>query len=252
MVNAFNHYIRFIVRNLGGRPANCFGAAHLDAMIATISHVQQALFPKETGGFVEHLRTLLRERFEVDDVPLGWFFLPNALGCLGLENPLIELLAIRKAIIEDPSKETDKWILEEKTRFEKIRETWHNSHDKSKNQDPKWDKWTITLEEFESGREKHTPYWAEWYEELLEYPDPHQVDETPNLITAIKVLASWPNNDFSGYSNWSSIGFYNKWTLALYCDDIVRRFGSLAVVDPELIPVSMLELFRGAKIRWEQ
>ena len=70
---------------------------------------------------------------------------------------------------------------------------------------------------------------------------------------AVEVLKQWPTSDtFSKYTNFDRLGFYDRWIMALYCEELTAKFGSFAIVDPALIPVGMLQVFRGTKVRWEQ
>lgn len=52
-------------------------------------------------------------------------------------------------------------------------------------------------------------------------------------------------------SNWHSRSDTEKWTTAVYADEIKARFGALKIVEPTLIPVGMLSAFRSAKIAWD-
>jgi len=54
-VNAYNKYIKFFVRNFGGRPAQCFGREHVFEVIDTLARIQTELFPNSgstQGGAV--------------------------------------------------------------------------------------------------------------------------------------------------------------------------------------------------------
>ena len=69
----------------------------------------------------------------------------------------------------------------------------------------------------------------------------------------MEVLQQWPVNDtFVKYTHWELLSFYERWVMSLYCTELTSKFGSFAIVDPALIPVGMLEVFQGTKVRWEQ
>jgi len=45
-----------------------------------------------------------------------------------------------------------------------------------------------------------------------------------------------------------SLDGYQEWNTALYAEDIFRRFGTLTIVEPTLIPVGMVSVFKNSKI----
>ncbi|KAG6890227.1 hypothetical protein C0995_010240 [Termitomyces sp. Mi166 len=91
-VNAYNKYMAFM-RNFGGRPAPCFGKAHVTDIIDTISRIQKELFPDIQGGAVEYLRSVIGTRFGIKDLPQGHFYLPISSGGLELRHPMLETFA---------------------------------------------------------------------------------------------------------------------------------------------------------------
>lgn len=242
-VNAYNHYVRFIARNLGGRPANAFGAAHADAMIAALARVQRACFPSTDGGIVGHLRGMLRERFDADAVPLGWFFFSNVMGGLGLHNPLVELLALRKNMLKDPAAALQKQIEADGDALRRARERWEAADElpaAARAAAREYSEFDMELEEYIAGRERHLPAWGTLYESLLSIEDLHCVSTSTNVDDALR-----------GQED-REIAYYARWTLSMYENEMAETFGSLSIVDPTLIPVGMVELFRQSRIQWEQ
>jgi hypothetical protein len=220
VVNRFNFYVRFIARNLGGRPAHGFGAAHVDAMIGTLARVQRSLFKGAAGGILDHLREMVAQRFGMTDLPLGWFFVPNTLGGLGLHNPLVELLALRQTIEADPAGRLKKVMDHEPDDLRRHQEKWdastsERSHDSQGQRKP----WNMTLDEYTSGREAGSPQWGELFNELTEYPEPYEMETTQDVNAATEVLRQWPGNaTFTQYTDFESLGFYDRWIMALYCE----------------------------------
>jgi hypothetical protein len=249
VVNRFNYYIRFMARNLGGRPSNGFGAAHIQSMITTLSRVQRALFAggAGSGSILDHLKSMVHERFGTKDMPLGWFFVPNVLGGLGLHNPLVELLAIRQNIQADPAECLQKVLDREPDIFRRAQADWEASSSKKKGS------WDMTFENYTEGRESASVEWGAVFMDLLQYPEPYDVVATSDVQAAIAVLRQWPGNAaFSQYINFGTLNYYDRWVMSLYCEELTAKFGTFAIVDPALIPVGMLEVFRGTKVRWEQ
>ena len=250
VVNRYNYYVRFIARNLGGCPSNSFGVAHIDAMLAALNRVQRSLYHGSAGGILEHLKGMLAQRFGVTDTPLGWFFVPNALGGLGLYNPLVELFAVRKNMKENPQEQLRKLFENEPDAFRRLRDSWEASTTENRKRGQVFD---MLFEEYVAGRENALVGWAHMYQSLLRQPDPHLVDATPELKAAMEVLEQWPVNEtFAKYTKWDRLSSYGRWVASLYCEELTFKFGSFAIVDPALIPVGMLEVFRGTKVRWEQ
>jgi len=52
--------------------------------------------------------------------------------------------------------------------------------------------------------------------------------------------------------DWWDLDWYGKWIVALYGDEVVKRFGKLEVVDPTLIPVGMVQLFRKSRMKLDE
>ena len=97
-VNAYNKYMTFFMRNFGGLPANCFSKGHIVSLIDTLARIQRELFPEsiDGGGAVSYLRKTLKDRFDVTDLPEGYFYFPITSGGLELRNAMLELLALEK------------------------------------------------------------------------------------------------------------------------------------------------------------
>jgi len=57
-LKAYNKYMAFFHRNIGGRPAFCFGENHTTDVIQTLARIQCELFPGIEGGAVGHLRSV--------------------------------------------------------------------------------------------------------------------------------------------------------------------------------------------------
>ena len=72
-VNAYNKYMSFFIRNFGGLPAYCFSKAHIVSLIDTLARIQRELFP-DGGGAVSYLMKTLKDRFDVADLPEGYFY----------------------------------------------------------------------------------------------------------------------------------------------------------------------------------
>ncbi|CAK5275795.1 unnamed protein product [Mycena citricolor] len=235
-INAYNKYMAFFSRNFGARPtvsfgpALCLGQAHVDDMLGTLARVQRELFPEENGA-VGHLRTMIKDRFGVDGLPDGYFYFPIASGGMELRNALIELLAVRANFPEDPAggftEQIEKGDLEN---YLSAKERWSRSLLAPQTEE------FPSFESFVSYRETASRFWRERYVRLLGHTQPTWLRLPDHLQR----------------SKWQPRDFYDRWVLALYGDQVIQKFGTLEAVDPNLIPVGMVHLFRGSRHQWDQ
>jgi hypothetical protein len=49
-----------------------------------------------------------------------------------------------------------------------------------------------------------------------------------------------------------ALDWYGKWVVNMYGEEVVRKFGGLEVVDPNLIPIGMVELFKSSRMKLDQ
>ncbi|EAQ90502.1 hypothetical protein CHGG_02437 [Chaetomium globosum CBS 148.51] len=126
-IQAWNIYGHRFFANNFGKPANCYGRAHIDSMLATFRRIQDKLFPDHPGGVGEHLKLTIASRFNIppSHIPDGYLYWPSSHGGLGLKNPFISLLLFRRQVEKDPAKLMTKYLSEEefvyaraKARFE--------------------------------------------------------------------------------------------------------------------------------------
>lgn len=93
-VRAYNSYVdRFFSANFG-QPARCFGKEHVKMQIQTFEYIQQRPFggdKSSEANVTEYLRQIIRERFNVTDLPDGFFYVPIELGGLELRSPFVPL-----------------------------------------------------------------------------------------------------------------------------------------------------------------
>ncbi|KAF7313469.1 hypothetical protein HMN09_00502800 [Mycena chlorophos] len=229
-INCWNRYVAFLSRNFGARPtksfgpAFCLGQAHLDDMIDTLARVQRELYP---DGLVQHLRAVIEERFGVKDLPDGYFFFPISCGGLELRNPLIELLAVRDEFTEDPAAEFTEQMSQDHDTYLKLLEAW-NAKGAARFLDVQLN--FPPFEEYASYRETGLLSWLTRYQSLMKTAYPRQLNVPSALHTP----------------RMSAMDFYDKWILALYGDQVLKKFGSLEPVDADLIPVGLVHLFSGS------
>ncbi|KAK7061363.1 hypothetical protein R3P38DRAFT_3302564 [Favolaschia claudopus] len=236
-INAYNKYLAFFSRNFGARPtvsfgpALCLGQAHLDDMIDTLARIQTEVFPSSSGGAVGALRAIIAERFGVSDLPDGYFYFPISSGGLELRNPLIELLAVRNAIGPDPASEFSKQMDKDEERYRQLQERWNTDAAAS----PSRNETFPSFQDYIAHRETGLHQWKDRYVDQMSTSKPMSLKLLPGH-TAVN----------------RSMDFYDRWVLSLYGDQMIKKFGSLEAVDPTLIPVGLVHLFRASRHQWDQ
>ncbi|PPQ98462.1 hypothetical protein CVT26_013863 [Gymnopilus dilepis] len=288
-VNTYNKYMAFFLRNLGGTPANCFGQAHISGVVTTLARIQRELFSDSSNGdvvsVVGYLRKVIKERFSVTDLPEGYFYFPIASGGLELRNTMLEILALQRdnrplaswgsksAIFgEDKSagdsdnnanasetfneseytaeKKFPKLMENDRQRYDTLKDVWDHDKDNqrkygSRNSSNPKEKF-MSFEEYTTLRESWLSPWGESYRHMLGLPSVRSVSFVPKVEEALKLTQS------ESPVIWSSLDWYKQWVLSMYGEEVVKKFGGLDAVDPNLIPVGMVQLFRTSRIKLDQ
>uniref|UniRef100_D8Q933 Uncharacterized protein n=1 Tax=Schizophyllum commune (strain H4-8 / FGSC 9210) TaxID=578458 RepID=D8Q933_SCHCM len=226
-VNCFNKYMEFFRRNFA-QPAQCFGMAHADEIISTFQRIQRAVFADTNGSVVGKIRQLISERFDVTDIPAGWCFLPSSEGGLGIANPVVTLLSVRRQLPADPSAKFAAAMGLDQGVYEGRRYEWAGG--------PTGDREFLTYAEFTEGRETYIPHWGTTWAQL---------QETAHAKSPVKT--GLLHND----ARWRGRSEVERWIVAFYAREIFEMFGGFKMVEETLIPVGMLKAFQTAKIAWD-
>ena len=305
-VNAYNKYMTFFIRNFGGLPANCFSKAHIVSLIDTLARIQRELFPGG-GGAVSYLRKILKDSFDVTDLPDGYFYFPITSGGLELRNAMLELFALEKkdkplatygdnkvddvdsedvsfnhdsdddgedfqsiysSIDNDdfdwaaiPIKKDDAFDVEKVTaeelftkrteydrkEYKSVKEVWDLDSDNRRAKGYLFQSESdefMTYEEFTALRESWRSTWGTAYRHMLASPNVREV----TLVPMVRELVDNPGSP----KTWASMDWYERWVVSMYGGEFVKKFGSLEAVDPNLIPVGMVELFRSSRMKLDQ
>ncbi|KAI4186004.1 MAG: hypothetical protein L6R41_003775 [Letrouitia leprolyta] len=273
-VQAWNVYVSKFLANNFGRPQNCLGQRHIDMVITTFDQIQQRLFLDAFGSssLVDYLKKIVGERFNVKDLPDGFFYFPVELGGLGVRNPLIPLLLVRevegseaekqRAIGEiKKQKDPKEWIEEalelEEAEYEKLKKRY-DAGDISPRSDSRVrktkgdDESFMSIEEFTNYREETSAYLHNAYEQLQTSPNIRDVTSTSDVRVAIDDLPADLADTSSGiHDDWRSMEPYYKWVAQLYGGDVLKRFGSLSMGEKKLLPTGLVKMLRDEKVRWQ-
>ena len=222
-------------------------------------------------------------------MPEGYFYFPIASGGLELRNVMLEVLASAKdnkprAVFEDEEDDDDddasdeeaedwdsdddddidsddwsedmtaeeafvKKIDNDEKAYRGFKEVWDHDKDarRSENQRVEVSDEFMAFEEFTSLRESWLRGWGARYEEMLVVPQPVEMVLAPTVQAAIDSGKGWAKT-----TSWQNMNWYDKWIISMYGENLVRKFGGLEAVDPTLIPIGMVQLFRTSRMKLDE
>jgi hypothetical protein len=236
-VNAYNKYLAFFHRNFGD-PAQCFGRIHADEIIGTFNRIQREVFPETGGSVVKRLRTMIESRFGITDIPSGWFFFPIAFGGLEVKNPVIDFLAVRDNLRDSPEQAFLETMKSDVVEYGHHKERWQGGAGSSSDE-------FASFEEYILGRESANATWHAVYLELQKLPGRTDVQLSDRVKNELS------SRGYSSFNGSDSLPIHDLWNFALYGEEVLKRFGTLTIVQPSLIPVGMVSVFKSAKISWD-
>ncbi|KAI9923847.1 hypothetical protein ASPWEDRAFT_40354 [Aspergillus wentii DTO 134E9] len=254
-VQAWNSYFARFFTNNFSKPAICFGRDHIDMAISTLSRIESTLFSsstKSSNGVTDYLRKVIADKFNVHDLPEGFFYFPVELGGLQLINPYISLLSMRENIKQTPKRILQKAAIQDeikyhaaKENFEKYGASQPSAIDDSDDDLSEF----MSLEEFTRYSESTSAALLDAYTDLIKIPDETIIDQTAafrgnQLVMddkAVKLISS----------DWCDMSPYWKWTAELYHDEMVKRYGGLAAVNREFMPLGVVKTLKEGKFRWQ-
>ncbi|KAH7871069.1 uncharacterized protein C8R40DRAFT_610999 [Lentinula edodes] len=173
---------------------------------------------------------MVSKRFAVKDIPAGWCYFPVSEGGLEIVNPIMHLLTIRDSLASYPDKQFLDCMDEDKSKYGQAKADWVNGAGTRNEHNPESN--FMPFEEYVLGREDRLAYWGDKWKYMQEM--------------ALPVSPTSPE----GYSSYGK-PVIEEWIMALYAHEIKTFFGGLKIVEPTLIPVGMLSVFRTAKVAWD-
>ncbi|GFF95695.1 hypothetical protein IFM53868_08155 [Aspergillus udagawae] len=252
-VQAWNSYFARFFTNNFGKPAMCFGRSHIDMAISTLSRIERTLFP---NGVTAHLRQMIADNFDVHDLPDGFFYFPIELGGLQLLNPYIPLLAMREDIKQTPQRRLQKAFLEDE-------DAWHAAKERFEKDGPRGSVRAyfnedgspttfMSLDEFMRFPESHSRALLDAYQDLIRIPQEVSINQTAGFQSSVMSLKKTGSGGSRGITDsWATMTPYWRWTAEVYHEEMVRKFGSLAAVNREFMPLGVVETLREGKFRWQ-
>ncbi|KAF8642915.1 hypothetical protein AX16_009303 [Volvariella volvacea WC 439] len=237
-VNLYNKYMAFFLRNFGGRPVGSYGDEHIQDALQTLARIQRELFAGVPRGVVGHLKGVLEKKFDISDLPEGYFHLPITFGGLEVKNPLVDLLALIPTLGMGASLYIEQRDKRDQSLYRDAKESFEYSKNRPKDIE------FLTFEEYSELRETHSGEWAERYHMTLEKLEHRTVEPPPDVEHDMQEHGLYWNRDDSSV--------HLSWALALHGSGLLKHFGSIKVVDEDLIPVGMVEVYRSSRIKLDQ
>jgi hypothetical protein len=244
-IQAWNVYgVRFFTNNFG-KPANCYGRAHVDSMLATFQRIQLSLFPGGNAG--EHLKGIIASRFGVKELPDGYLYFPLSMGGLGLQNPFVGLYLISGQVVKNPDELVDQYLDDEEARYRTLKTRFetrgegasHNLFVGSEWDDLK-DQEFMSFEEFCRYRERTSKLLCDTYNRLVAAPRAVDVELKGEVKAAL-----------AREEDWDEMDGYDKWVVQLFHKDMIKRFGGLNIVDKGLLPMGLMGMLRQSRFKWQ-
>ena len=273
-VQAWNTYFARFFPNNFAKPAMCFGRDHIDMAISTLSRIERTLFASTTGvgsGVTDYLRKVIADRFGIHDLPEGFFYFPIELGGLELINPYIPLLAMRENIRTTPQRRLQKASVQDEANYHAAKERFEKSGSHSSTYNNLFRRGSVgssdddsastsspsrflTLEEYKRYPETHSHPLLTAYKDLIGIPGEAYINQSPSFRGTQSTLRQDLGIETSANKisdSWSGMSPYWRWVAELYHAEMKARFGSLAAVNREFMPLGVVKTLKEGKMRWE-
>lgn len=264
-----------------GQPANCFGRAHVDQILATHERIQREVFSSSSSSspppllvgeaqpetpitsVVEYIKHLLCTRFGVSNIPDAYLFFPIELGGLDLRSPFISTLPVREAVVSDPATVLNEFVEAERQDYAARKLVF----DRGDNKIP-YPEAGGFIDPDARGTFMAFGYYAR-YREDLNYGFPGDLAsvfrkllevpaQTGGVRTASAAVRSSldalarSSHGFKGITGrWNAMDPYWRWVAQLYGPEAIKRFGGLDIIEPGLLPTGMVSIFRDRRLKWE-
>ena len=226
-------------------------------MIRTYARILKATFP--SGRATDHLAAVVKKRFNIADLPEGFWYWPVQMGGLELRNPLVPLFCMRDSIRRSPDRILEKAFEEDEAAYLGAKDHYernnkglglsgtYNTSLKGKVADVGDD--FMTNEDILKYREQRSCNLAIAYNELLSIPLEKPLDNTTEIASMLDTLPkSMKKGAISrGFERMDS---YWKWIVAVYGPEIKEKFGSLLMVNEGQVPLGVVSVMKAGKIRW--
>ncbi|KAI3327740.1 hypothetical protein HD806DRAFT_483779 [Xylariaceae sp. AK1471] len=280
-VKTWNSCIRRFFSHTLGEPAFCFGVKHVDSVLQMYQRIQKALFKPSShsgekdehqqvteGNVVDYLKSKIKERFGISNIPDAFIFLPKQLGGLGVNNPFIPYLAFRKGFHESessPDKIMAEYFALEKENYRTAQRnfTWLDTQARLGRlhflyPNPKRFEYAqemlanvlvpgdgddfFSFEEYISHSESNSSVLDKAYIRLLSLPAQEGPQADQPVIEELNRV---------GFKAWDNSQLLQvRWVVQLYYDELKEQFGGCRLVDEKHLPLGVLTMMRRKAVQW--
>lgn len=227
---------------------------------------------QEPTNIIDFLKTTIRARFGIEDIPDGWLYFPQSLGGLGLASPFVSLLQSRDAVLASPDPLIQGMHAAEERQYQGARLQFINNFSFRKSQHNSYGGWAVpqgvnpndpngflSFEEYTRYREEYnfghdSQVHHVWRKLVIDRVPETSVEQDGRLQAAFDVLGTGfgrPGDVTNISSNWHDMTPYWRWVSNMYGPEIVQKFGGLRIVDRGVLPMGMVSLFMGRKVTWK-
>lgn len=240
-----------------GKPANCFGQAHVDAILETHAKMQRKLFQDHGGSVTAYLRSQMLTRFGVSGVPDSFFFLPEDFGGLGVKNPFIPFFALKNQVLKDPQSRIEEFYKDERRLYKEAKEKFGTLSsverqrrlvrayvDYEQHKDM-LDEEFFSFKEFCAFREVYSRPLLQAFKDLMLKPSVQHIKLANDVAPWFDEL--WHTHG----QNWHSLSNEVRWIMHLYAEELKKRFGALSIVDKNLLPGGVMKMLKREKVTWQ-
>lgn len=260
-VRTWNSCIGRFFKNTFGEPAYCFGRPHVDAILSTYQDMHRIIFDAENtetaSTVTEYLKEKISSRFGVSDIPDAFFFLPENLGGLGVRNPFVSMFMTRSQFTQSPIELVQGFLRREqqeydtkKTEFEKATRAQRLNRlqaDSDYEGDPPISESEMDtfmpFEEWSQFRDSNSAQFANLYRRLQGVPE----CVCPRLTGIVEGALERAEAQFQV----QNLSPEMRWIIYLYAKDVVEKFGGLNLVEKQFLPMGVLDIMKGKKVRWQ-
>ncbi|KAA8896748.1 hypothetical protein TRICI_006833 [Trichomonascus ciferrii] len=229
-IKAYNSYMAFFLRNCG-QPAVCFEEEHIDMVLQTISKVETAIFP-DFGSCIKYLQHVISNKFNVSDMPEGFFYFPFREGGVELLNPYIKLLTMKDGLDKTVTELVDDALSKEKAEYQRLKRQYEESGGRHSDRSDIIDADEfMPFEEYIRFREQKSTSFGTLYNQLMAAP------------TQRTVWATQPHQDIEDP--------YWLWIYQLYTPKVEEKFGSSALLQEGSASLGVLKFLNSGKVKWK-
>ncbi|RYP00511.1 hypothetical protein DL764_006480 [Monosporascus ibericus] len=221
------------------------------------------------NNIVDYLKVTLEQRFGIQDVPDAYLFFPMELGGLDLRSPFVSILQAHDGGRPgDPEAAVERFLEAECDAYARLKAIFKDRGPVLyRTDDACWkpsadDRRTfMSFQEYARHREafyhgfEGNLYGV--YRSLLRAPRGRGIRECPPAVARGVEDLQLRRPGFSGGGlggfnpRWEAMEPYWKWVAALYGPEAMERFGGLHIVEPGLLPMGMVSLFRDRRVKWQ-